>query len=441
MKKMAKFLALIMSITMIATAFTACDGDKIDNNGGETTTTASETTKKAVTTTKATTTASETTTEATTTTAAPAKTTTTAKTITAAPAKTTTAAPVTTTAATTANTNVSGVGKYVYNSLPADEKELYNLILDGVKKRMASVTTTKNYKGETIKKVYQDVYFQEPELFWFMAVEQTFTDNQKDISLNYKFSEAEQKTMQAKLDAASNAIIAKFPANASTFQKLEIIHDTLVLTSTFSKDGTYATTCYGPIVDGVSQCEGYAKSMAYMCNKIGVDNVRITGNNDKGLSHAWNKLLVNGKWYNMDITWDDPIGMSNDYLKHTYFLVPDILVNSKSHFPVTTFTPPTANSIDMNWFVQKGRYASSVADAEKMMTSAMIEASKGKKQLAQIMCNDKATYDAVIADFFTNGKYNTMANTVNSTAGCNKISVPSQGSDPKTYVVQINIAY
>ena len=50
----------------------------------------------------------------------------------------------------------------------------------------------------------------------------------------------------------------------------------------------------------------------------------------------WNYVELNGKWYGVDVTWDDPIiigGPSKNSLRHTYFLKGNSTFN-KSH--VTT---------------------------------------------------------------------------------------------------------
>ena len=47
-----------------------------------------------------------------------------------------------------------------------------------------------------------------------------------------------------------------------------------------------------------------------------------TGNRE---SHAWNDVLIDGKWYAVDVTWDDPIivggnGRLTNDLRYNYFL-------------------------------------------------------------------------------------------------------------------------
>ena len=91
-------------------------------------------------------------------------------------------------------------------------------------------------------------------------------------------------------------------------------------------------------------CEGYAKAFKYMLDSFGIESTLVIGTatNSQGESenHAWNYVKLNGRWYAVDCTWDDPIivgGFSNDEIKYTYFLK-GANTFSRDHFPVGVFT-------------------------------------------------------------------------------------------------------
>ncbi len=56
-------------------------------------------------------------------------------------------------------------------------------------------------------------------------------------------------------------------------------------------------------------CEGYARLFVSMCKSIGIESrmikgfVREEGVNFKFPNHAWNSVLINGKWQLLDVTW------------------------------------------------------------------------------------------------------------------------------------------
>ena len=69
-------------------------------------------------------------------------------------------------------------------------------------------------------------------------------------------------------------------------------------------------------------CNGYAMATFYLCNKAGVETrfIRGIGGNDTKVNHAWNAVKIDGKWYNIDVTWDDKGGFGISY---EYFLKSD----------------------------------------------------------------------------------------------------------------------
>ena len=48
--------------------------------------------------------------------------------------------------------------------------------------------------------------------------------------------------------------------------------------------------------------------MCYIISGIG------TNSDGETESHAWNYVQIEGKWYAIDVTWDDPIIIGNGYL-------------------------------------------------------------------------------------------------------------------------------
>ena len=62
-------------------------------------------------------------------------------------------------------------------------------------------------------------------------------------------------------------------------------------------------------------CEGYALAFKILCDSEDIDCVFVSGLAGEGF-HAWNLVSVWGRWYAVDVTYNDPIGApeSEDYL-------------------------------------------------------------------------------------------------------------------------------
>ena len=74
---------------------------------------------------------------------------------------------------------------------------------------------------------------------------------------------------------------------------------------------------YGTFIDHYALCGGYSDAMALFLEKMGIKNFKVASSN-----HVWNAVYLNDNWYNLDLTWDDPVTPDNrDILDHSYFLV------------------------------------------------------------------------------------------------------------------------
>lgn len=103
-------------------------------------------------------------------------------------------------------------------------------------------------------------------------------------------------------------------------EKMRQVHNWLINTveydMDFESDEPYSIV--GTLLDGKAVCEGYARTFKYIMDEIGIPCVLVsgTGTNSNGEteSHAWNYVEINGNWYAIDVTWDDPVAIGNAYI-------------------------------------------------------------------------------------------------------------------------------
>lgn len=143
---------------------------------------------------------------------------------------------------------------------------------------------------------------------------------------------SEQDVLDAMYDVETikNNIISQ--ANGNTIEKIKVVHDYLVGTVEYDKSaGNAIYDSYGALINRRAVCEGYAKAFKYILDDMGIPCIIVcgTGTNSKNIteSHAWNYVLIDGNWYAMDVTWDDPVITGNvtdaeipDDIKYAYFL-------------------------------------------------------------------------------------------------------------------------
>ena len=103
-------------------------------------------------------------------------------------------------------------------------------------------------------------------------------------------------------------------------------------------------------------CESYQRIYARLLNEAGIANGRITGN-----GHTWNAVKIDGKWCQMDLTWDDT--SDNWYgdldQRHLYFGLTDELmaIAHSDHTANYQKADYAYRSTDLsnNYFVRNGK--------------------------------------------------------------------------------------
>lgn len=130
------------------------------------------------------------------------------------------------------------------------------------------------------------------------------------------------------LEKARQVHAALVTPQMSEYDQVKAFHDYLVNSITYGGSSDRRFTAGGALVDGVAVCDGYAMALDLLCYLSGIDCVRVTGSAG-GQNHAWNKVRVNGSWYNIDVTWDDPVS-SRPMLLYDYFLISDAAI-SRDH--------------------------------------------------------------------------------------------------------------
>jgi len=111
------------------------------------------------------------------------------------------------------------------------------------------------------------------------------------------------------------------------------VHDYLVV-NTIYEDITntvdqidYLSTAHSILVRNEGQCQGYAEAYTLLMSIAGVESRIVSGSaldqRAKYQPHAWNQVKIDGIWYHVDVTWDDPIPDTGDQVISSYLLRSD----------------------------------------------------------------------------------------------------------------------
>ncbi len=328
--------------------------------------------------------------------------------------------------------------RYGYNQLNDAEKKLYVQILDAIKSVKTKVQVDESVTDEMWVKVYGCVYMQEPQLFWVSSNRVS-----KGKIWYWEIDKELIASMQKEIDAKVGQVLADAEGK-SDYEKLKVFHDYIALNNDFVKEEGFNQTIYGGFVTGTIQCEGYAKTMQYLCDLGGIESMLVVGTNEAGDSHAWNVVKVDGQWYNIDSTWDDPILSEVDHtnVRYRYFLVPDEWIHNKSHFAinqkttgtqVTYFNPPACTATDKNYFNVTNQVYSDKDSADAALREAMKKAASSKLRAAEIRVSSKDVYDAITGNL---KEYASWIKSENSA-----VTSVASNCDPNTLVIELDLIY
>lgn len=169
--------------------------------------------------------------------------------------------------------------------------------------------------------------------YYIFSIWATHDDDDNTILvLGYQYTPeelAERLEKDAEEQAVVDAAIASCVADGmSDYEIAKALHDYLALNNEY--DMRYYSgnvpaisyTAYGALVNRTSVCAGYALAYERLMDQVGIPCEYVTGMTTNGY-HAWNIIRIDGEWYHVDVTWDDPTPDREGYVRYKYFLKSD----------------------------------------------------------------------------------------------------------------------
>ncbi len=164
------------------------------------------------------------------------------------------------------------------------------------------------------------------------------------MSLTIKYSVAHDELIRYKQRAEEEAVRL---AQSLYYQGAEdavlalLAHDALINRCEYSAVGYLHAenhSAYGALCNRSAVCEGYAEAYQLLMDIAGIECIYVAGEANE--PHAWNMLCIDGSYYHVDTTWDDPLSTDAvQRLLHDYFLISDTQMSQthtweRSSYPV-----------------------------------------------------------------------------------------------------------
>lgn len=210
-----------------------------------------------------------------------------------------------------------------------------------------------------------------------------------DYSPNCKIlCAAKNSALVSKLDtdeqtalARAQQIAAEVVKNASNdYEKELILHDYMVKSYVYDVEAAAmpaeqverAHSITGLMLDGKGVCEAYANTFELLCTLSGLDCTQAHGKLN-GENHGWNIIKLDGEYYNVDVTADDPVPDRGENVRYAYFNITDDELRRTHDFDSTK---QACNSTAYNYYVRNGLVATNSTELKNIINHAFMNGSR-----------------------------------------------------------------
>ena len=213
-------------------------------------------------------------------------------------------------------TSLSDVGEYL-----ASEMLMGNTNIDMKNNSIFDENTSKAEIKNILKDLVIEVKYQNPLIFGVNSF--IYYSTTDVLFINYTYDRIEQERLQTTVGQKAKEIIDEIIKPGMTYLERELAineylcanieydtkaADELIETGNVSNVNSF--NAYGALIDGLAVCEGYAQVFKLLCNEAGITSILVTGHLDE-IGHAWNRVMIDDKWYDVDVTNNDKENLYN----------------------------------------------------------------------------------------------------------------------------------
>lgn len=287
---------------------------------------------------------------------------------------------------------------YHYSQLSDKQKKVYLSLRKAALNHDDSITVKASLEKEDIVELVDIIFYEDALAFNVKGVTYGISSNKMIFNIKYSFKQESAEKMMKKMDKVAEKVISKFDEDTSTYEKILYIHDYIINNTVYDESLNSAHSAYGAMVQGKAVCEGYARAFGYICSKAGIKTVNVVGKgtspSGKTENHMWNKVYYNKKWYDIDLTWDDPVSIYVENSNYDYFMCGSKDF-SKTHTPEgTSLTYPTSTKdTTKGYYVKKNLVAEDNSTGYKLLASQIIKNAKKGKTSATIQMSDSTSFE------------------------------------------------
>lgn len=296
---------------------------------------------------------------------------------------------------------------YSYKMLDSEKYTyIYDAIVTAVDRRRTDITFSDvmGITADDYLAVYQQIYNDEINMFFIdPKIQYSIQSSTKTVAsavLIYKHGTAEITRMEEAIDEEVNRVLSGITADMSQYDIVKYFHDYICENVVYDDEAENCNNIYGAFVNKRALCQGMAKAFSYLCGKVGIETLTVTGDAD-GIAHMWNMVKIGGDWYHIDPTYDNAESPTyGKYVRYDYFCLDDETMHSKRNIYDQEYEYPKASATRCNYYVRNGLVGNDWNSVREILTEQVVQSAAEKKVMAQVRCADKAAYDEAMEKLF-----------------------------------------
>lgn len=194
-----------------------------------------------------------------------------------------------------------------------------------------------NIEKDSLQRLVSGVLNEHPDLYFVGKKYSYYSSGTKVTQIIFNLDNNLDDTV---VQRATDTALATVTAGMSDLEKAIVLHDYLAVNCEYDKEHLDAGnvpaesyTIYGVFANRTAVCEGYALAYKYLLNQVGIECYMVTSSY---MNHAWNMIVLDGKYYQVDVTWDDPVWDQVGRAAHTYMFRSDAAFEGHSNWQVTS---------------------------------------------------------------------------------------------------------
>lgn len=155
-------------------------------------------------------------------------------------------------------------------------------------------------------------------------------------------------------------------------EKVAAVHDYIISNTAYDFDNLQndtipdvSFTVEGVLWEKKAVCQGYAEAFQLFMELMGIESKVAVGTaTSEGVvnSHAWNMISLNGEWYHVDTTWDDPVPDQKGKVRYNYFMKTDDEIAVDHEWKRSDY--PVCDSVEFRYYAYQDYIIESIDQYE-----------------------------------------------------------------------------